>query len=232
MQNGKKDSNTLENWLADYIESPANSVIDKIRNSLPITADEKFTMSIYMYVMLKRVLHHVPRHSGLFEKVCNEIVTEINQGEFPKIFLDTYSKKYIIQVVDNLKNSDIKNLYLSSITDLSKKIINAIYRMNWKFLTFKGERDFIKCDNPFAFDEGQGLGDSQAEITFPVSSHVVIWATWLNGDVDLQYFPTLQHIADIVNWRTYKVSTKYIFYHAKKEWVTKRANSDDLILSF
>ena len=52
--------------MADYIESPANSVIDKIRNSLPITAEEKFTMSIYMYVMLKRVPHHVPRHSGLF----------------------------------------------------------------------------------------------------------------------------------------------------------------------
>lgn len=104
--------------------------------------------------------------------------------------------------------------------------------MNWKFLTFKCERDFITCDNPFAFDENQGLANPQAEITFPISSNTVIWATWSNDNPDLQYFKTDQPTVDIINWRTYKVSTKYIFYHAKKEWVTKRVNSDDPILSF
>lgn len=228
LENGKKDSNTLENWLADRIENPANNVINKIRNLSPITAEEKFMMSVYMYVMSKRVPHHIRRHSGLVEEVCTEII----QGEIPKRLLNTNSKEDVIQVVNNLKNSGNKNLYLSSISKLSEKIVNAIHRMNWKFLTFEGKRNFIACDNPFTFDEGQGLGNPRAEITFPISSHVVIWATWSNDNPDLQYFKTDQPTVDIVNWRTYRVSTKYIYYHASEEWVTKRVNSDDIILPF
>ncbi len=232
MQNGKKDSNTLENWLADYIEGPASSIIDKIRNLLPITAEEKFTMSVYMYVMSTRVPHHIQRHLGIVEKVCDEIIAETIRGEIPERLLSITNKEGIIQVVTNVKNSSKKNLYLSSIKDKSGEITTAIYTMNWRFLTFKGERDFITSDNPFTFDEWQGLSNPQAQITFPISSNIIILATWLNNNSDLEYFKTDQSTVDLVNWRTYKVSTKYVYYRADEEWVTKRVNSEDLNLQF
>lgn len=46
---------SIEKYLANQIESPANPILDKIRNRQSLTQGDKDTLSAYMVVMLQRV---------------------------------------------------------------------------------------------------------------------------------------------------------------------------------
>src|SRR5437588_764638 len=52
---GTKDRNTVEDYLAEQVERPANPVIRRIRNGQLPNAAEKFELARYISVMLTRV---------------------------------------------------------------------------------------------------------------------------------------------------------------------------------
>src|SRR5689334_19887336 len=74
---GVRDSDTLENYLADAIEKPANPVIAKLRAGQMITASEKQVLARYISILLTRVPAHRARLKALYPGVVASLSDEM-----------------------------------------------------------------------------------------------------------------------------------------------------------
>ncbi len=216
---GTRDSNSVENFLADRIEGPANPVITKIRNRHMITDKEKETLSVYLSAMLQRVPKHRDRVKGLLPGVINSVANEIKEGKKWKSRIEA-DRTAALRLLKRYELEAPKEVFLPSV---SHRIVTAIYMMNWQFLTFDGKQGFITGDNPFAFDEGLGLGNLNAEITFPVSPNILLWATWQTGQGS-EFIPVNEQTVEAANLRTATVASRYVFYRSKEQWIIDLLN--------
>ena len=65
-----------------------------------------------------------------------------------------------------------------------------------------------------------GIGKPESEVTFPVSSNIVLWATW-RKDIKETYSVIHKQAIKEVNRRTATNTTRFA-YHAKEEaWIPK-----------
>ena len=65
-----------------------------------------------------------------------------------------------------------------------------------------------------------GIGRPESEVTFPISSNIVLWATW-RKDIVENYSETNKQTIREINRRTALNATRFI-YHAEDEyWIPK-----------
>ena len=77
----------------------------------------------------------------------------------------------------------------------------------------------MTCDNPVFFFRGTGgVGNPESEITFPISCHITLLATW-RSNLHQDYVPVTQHIVKEINRRTTINATRYVYSGYDKEWV-------------
>jgi hypothetical protein len=88
--------------------------------------------------------------------------------------------------------------------------------MNWTFLIRETPPYFLTSDNPFIFTERRGLGDEKAEIIFPVSKNVMLWATWKIRD---QFLPLAENAIQDVNGFIAGNATRFVFYCEDAVWI-------------
>jgi hypothetical protein len=91
-------------------------------------------------------------------------------------------------------------------------------RMTWLFLTFDRRPAFLASDNPVFHFRSMGIANAGSEVSFPVSSHIVLWATW-RMDLEEGYAPTREACVRELNRRTASNATRYLFHAADEEWV-------------
>jgi len=112
-----------------------------------------------------------------------------------------------------------KEVWLSTIPpERSPRLVAAIRGMTWRFLTFDGQPAFLTSDNPVFYFAGIGLAKPESEITFPISSHITLWATW-RQDLLEGYFPTTERVVKEINRRTASNATRYVFHCADEDWI-------------
>jgi hypothetical protein len=87
--------------------------------------------------------------------------------------------------------------------------------MGWSFLVRQTPPYFLTSDNPFIFTERRGLGNEKAEIIFPVSRSVMLWATWKAKN---KFIPLTENITQ-VNRFIARNSTRFVFYCEDVEWI-------------
>lgn len=69
---------SVEAYLANQVEAPAKSVLEKIRNRKPIMQDDKDVLSAYMVVMLKRVPRGLERTKTNAPDVLEQTFASLN----------------------------------------------------------------------------------------------------------------------------------------------------------
>jgi hypothetical protein len=99
----------------------------------------------------------------------------------------------------------------------------ALSTMTWRFLTFDKESAFLASDNPVYYHSGMGIGKPDSEVSFPISSNLVLWATW-RRDLREGFFPMKEKLVREMNRRTAFAATKYVFYSREEEWVANLIN--------
>ena len=90
--------------------------------------------------------------------------------------------------------------------------------MTWLFLTSDDKPTFLTCDNPVFFFTGMGLGKPRSEMTFPISSHITLWATW-RTDLSEGYVSVNKEAAKEVNRRTASNATRYVLHCDDEYWI-------------
>lgn len=216
----------IENYLANTIEGPANGVLKKIRERSEISPKDKQTLSAYMTCMMKRV----PKGKAKLKELAPGVAETVRQ-EFGSL-LDAIAatqpeKNELIQkrraeignIIDTYAKNPPIEIWLSNIPpEKSPRVFAALRSMTWRFLTFDEYPAFLTSDNPVFFFESMGIGNPESEVTFPISSHIVLWATW-RPSLKEGYFQTSSQVVKELNRRTCSAATRFVFHTHMEDWV-------------
>jgi len=216
----------VEQYLANTIEGPANNILDVIRNRHKISEDDKKIFGEYMAVMWKRVPRGKERFKEMAPSISQKLSEELNRDldiiasqEPAKATLIERRKTEIKEILDKYAEDPPEKIWLTNIPpERSSRVVAAIRSMNWTFLTFDEKPAFLTCDNPIFYFTGIGVGNPESEITFPISSNIVLWATWRN-DLPQDYIQTNIKVVKEINRRTAHNASRYVFHGRDEHWI-------------
>lgn len=214
---GTRDTQVVEKWLANTIENPANPIINKIRLRQSISPEEKLTLSVYMNVMLKRTPAHRQKAKALLPSVALNLMEQIKRGEGPELPTDAH-RDIALKMMERYAEEKPDRFTLP---DVSEKIVEVIYNLTWKFFTSPGLSGFLTCDNPIFFHESIGIGDEKSEIVFPISSTVTLYAARRPDWFDRSFTPVDEGTKDEINRRIVHNSHRHVFHHSEAAWAKK-----------
>ena len=223
----------VEKYLSDVIEGPANDVIKKIRHRVELSAIDKQVLAAYMTCMMKRVPKGKERLKKVAPGAAEEVrrnlhrQLEIAAGENPeKADIAQKRKAEIDEIIDKYAKDPPKEFWLTNMPpENSPNVLAALGNMTWRFLTFDEYPTFLTSDNPLFFFTGMGIGKPESEVTFPISSHIALWATW-RLDLKEGYFPTRSQVVKELNRRTCSIATRYVFHLKCETWVLSLLKKD------
>jgi len=218
-------SDDLEQYLADEVENPANDVLEKIRSHHGISNDEKIEFARYLAAMMKRVPRGKERVKNLMpvvtEDVRKEMIRDIDSltTRFPQAAQKTNDfKNEANRILDKYLHERPDHIWQDVIPPhQTSQTIDALAQMTWQFLTFDKPAIFTS-DNPVFYFEEIGIGKPESELTFPLSSHILLWATW-RSDLEEGYFPTTMQAVKESNRRVAHNATKYIYHAREESWI-------------
>ena len=224
----------VERYLANEIEDPANSVIKKIRDRKQLTQSEKEILAIYMVVMLKRV----PQSKIRMKKTAPVIIQSLQQKwdkEISKLILENPSRTELLEKrrveikanFEKYSKNIPKDFWLELIPpERTPNIVKVIPEMTWLFLTCEKFPAFLTCDNPVFYFQGIGVGKPESEITFPISSNIVLWATW-RSNIQEGYSPIKNQAIKEINRRTATNATRFIYHARDEDWIPRFINKQE-----
>jgi hypothetical protein len=218
----------LEQYMADNIEGPANIVLEKIRNKVPVEDNDKEVLSGYIIAIWKRVPKALERFkesaprvgNEMYKKICDDLTVMASREPDKAEFVEK-NKERIRAIIDDLADDPPKDLWQYNIPpEKTPQSVAALNRMNWQFLVIN-DRDreiFLTCDNPVFFFQSIGIGNRESELTFPLSSKIALWATWRDDLPEYYVQATKQAIREI-NRRTVSNASRYVFHSKDEDWI-------------
>jgi hypothetical protein len=219
-------SEETEQYLANEIEGPANEVLDKIRNRHLISKADKEYFAKYMAVMWKRV----PRAKEDFNKMAPGILDEIGSelkdslksiGERrpEKIKLIEERQKEINEILEKYVSAPPEDIWWYSIRpERTPIIVEIMKKMTWSFWECDQTFTFLTCDNPLFYFTGMGVGKKDSEISFPISNHVVLWATWKTNFPN-DFIKASSQIVKEMNRRTVHNASRFVYHCKDERWI-------------
>ncbi|MFC1833648.1 DUF4238 domain-containing protein [Thermodesulfobacteriota bacterium] len=215
-----------EQYLANTIEGPANLVLDKIRQKKPIDDKDKDVFAQYIVVMIKRV----PESKTLFENRAPLVAQDLHEELRDQLNVaasvnlekqDFYGRRgvEIKEILDEFAENPPKKVWLGGIPpELTPRILEAIRCMKWSFLTYEEGPAFLSCDNPVFFFRSLGIGSSESEISFPISSNISLWLSW-QRNLREGYYPVPDKVVKEMNRRMASNASRYVFHPIDESWI-------------
>lgn len=221
-------SDEIEQFMADKIEAPANTVIDKIRNKEKVNNEDKKIFSDYISVMWKRVPDAVIRVFDKLPNVSEKLKQRIEQ-EFTGHDVSPYVedlKNDLQKAIDDVAKDSQKDIWQSGIPpEQTPKMISALNAMEWEYFYIDKEMNesFLTCDNPVFYFKSLGIGNNDSEITFPISTEVTLFATWRKRSSN-DYIKASKQVIREINRRTAQNATRYVFHSRNEYWINSFIN--------
>lgn len=217
---GNRDLETVETWLSNEVEQPANPLIERIRNGqYQLSQTEKHVLARYLCATLTRV----PRNRQRLYQFAPEIMDEIIR-DFPRR-MATYRTIFGAQM-DNIEAMLTERLHhwreslpnMLFIPSVLEPLSSAIAQMHWHFLQPANDLKFLTSDNPVLFTERKGLKPPDGEIIFPVSQNVVLWALWKQIKQPVT-FEADTKLTQHINQSVVNNAVQYVYSCCNAEWV-------------
>lgn len=232
--------NEVEVHLNTDVESPANPVIGKLRRREPITPEERASLAVYIAVMLMRVpnrrLKAFEMYPGIVDKTVHRTMEKIRHlGETTAIDPEIVTRR--LRQVEAVRTKVLQNPPEAFVEQIhapwpSEKVVNAIWSMTWRYLVnLDGPIFFLTTDNPAFFFESYGVGRSESEISFPISSNVCILGNWQPTSDSEQFLVATQGAVKEMNRRNASTATRFLFYQELAPWIEKIAQEKRPFLS-
>ena len=133
-----------------------------------------------------------------------------------------FYKKRRQEIHSNLKKyskNPPKDFWLLLIPpERTPNVISVLQKMTWHFLTWDEHPAFLTCDNPVFYFPWMGIGKPESEVTFPISSNIVLWATW-RKDVVENYSEIKKQAIKEINRRTALNATRFVYHARDEDWI-------------
>ena len=215
-------SREVEQYLANSIEGPANSVLKKIRNFKIINMSEKCVFSKYMAVMMKRVPEGLNQLKRLAPSISKKLSSEISE-ELRHESLESREKQALLgkyrKILENYSTDPPKEAWLKVLPpETTPQVFYAFNNMIWRFLVSNSKSEFLTSDNPLFYFTSIGIGKFESEVLFPISKNIALWATW-KEHFPIGYINVKSQVVKEMNRRTASYATRYIFKSKDEDWV-------------
>lgn len=93
---------------------------------------------------------------------------------------------------------------------IQQELVDMIYTMAWRIIRTDGPNAFFTGDNPVSFTHETGLLHPDGELTFPISSHMALHASW-HGEADLMFAAGSHYAVAEINRRTACGAERFLF---------------------
>jgi hypothetical protein len=219
-----------ETALTNQIETPAQSALSKLREFLPITANDRYCFVNYIGAMMMRVPRRRRKALELAPGVIAETIRQFRDevAELTqKGIIDETTAEKALEEADKISqehNSAIPESMLNVINSPFPRvrILAAINEMTWRVVSATTTPvRLLTSDNPVYFHEGIGLGHADAEFTLPLSPDVVLMADRSGPPRGLLYMRGNTALMKEVNRRAVAGAERFVFHHERADWVTK-----------
>ena len=219
-------SRDTEQYLANEIEGPANAVLDKIRARDSINDDDRNALAEYIAVMWKRVprakddlKRMAPRLADrIGDRLYGDLDYALAEGSRDAKFIER-RRREIDDILTKYVEDPPDDIWLENIPpERTPRIVRAIKEMTWSFWEFNEAPAFLTCDDPVFYFTGMGVGKRESEISFPISSHIVLWATW-RADLPHGFMEASPQIVREMNRRTAHNASRYILHSRDENWI-------------
>ena len=216
----------LEKYLSEEIEGPANRVLEKVRNRETLTPTEKIVLSSYLAVMWKRIpsgkgrlKEQAPGIAASLRETLHRELDEAVKKDPSKEDLARRRRAEIDEILDRYSREPPEDIWHQVIpAERTPRMIMGIAAMTWRFFTFDEKPAFLTGDNPVFIFSHLGVGRAESELSFPISSHVTLWAT-RRVDLTEGYFPTTIAIVKEMNRRIASNTERYAFHQREEDWI-------------
>jgi Protein of unknown function (DUF4238) len=231
-------SEDVETKLNQLVEMPANEALDRIRTGAGIDAKDREHLALYIATMITRVPRSRNRAAAAMPQVLAETVNEvkalISQAKSTGDLDPSIAARRLAEAdaaEDRFKESpppQIEELIVAPWP--TADMVQRVWEMTWRFVWTDGPSYFLTSDNPAFFFDGFGLGRSEAELTFPLSSTLALHGSWV-PTAKIGIIPAPQDLVKEFNRRLACGSTRFIYYRERKDWIAslaKRSNQASL----
>jgi hypothetical protein len=218
----------MESYLAEHVEEPAKPVLERIRRRSKISTADKQVLSAYMMCMMIRVPQGKKRIKQFAPSVADKLREDVDRHWSSALLEDPAKAAFIEErrsrdheMIDRYAQDPPDDIWLRTIPpEKWPRALVALSSMTWVFLTFDQYPAFLASDNPVFYFTNIGIGRPESEVTFPVSSHIALWAS-RRTDLTEGFFETKQQVVREVNRRTASVATRYVFHSGDEDWVLR-----------
>jgi hypothetical protein len=231
--------NSIEKYLSEQIEEPANDILNKINKREKLSNNDKEILTDYLVVIIKRVPSFIDLTKSKFPDAARNIVNQ-TKAKYADLFhknqISNQELHEINKKIENLgenyldDDQNLLNIWLDNITPETTNLIrNEILTKKWVFYIQNKGLYFLTNDNPFFFFREIGLKNS--EFSFPITKDITLWATHTEENLIPYAEPRTQIIKEF-NRRTISNALNYIYSPKEVDWIIKLINrKEDLHLS-
>lgn len=215
----------LEQQLANQVEAPAIPAIEKIRAGEVLNTQDREALAKYVINLWKRVPkgrdRAVARLPEVAESVRKDLHAALDQLALtdPKEAMKVGAKKEAVNnVIDRYIEQRPPDIWQGSLAKGGTGLPEAtLLGMNWHFLQSRSF-EFLTCDNPVFFFEGEGMANPQAELTLPISSNVCLWAHKL-GAKPPYFYEAKPAAIRAINRRAAYNASRFVFSSRQEPWI-------------
>jgi Protein of unknown function (DUF4238) len=224
---GIHDFETIENKL-ELLEKPADPIFEKLRAHQTINKEEKNLFSSYIINMYKRVPASREKVKELLATKSYEPTKEFfEQANLPNTPEIRAAAKRKAEELAQQKGIDIQiHNWIAASPD--SFLIEALQKMVWTFYTAPAPHAFVTSDNPVFISEQFGLGKNISELSFPISSDVILVASW-NRFLKEGFFEAPSQFLKELNRRTINGASQFVYFSQSPEWVLTMLNKDSYV---
>jgi hypothetical protein len=222
----------VEAALNKEAEQPGNDVIDELRRGETLDKAGRRHLTYYIGTMIARVPAARARANKLVPDALNGVAADMKtaiQRAADLELIDESTK------TDRLAEADaINERFQKQPPAQVTKVIEtpwpfeswlvAIYNMTWRVLHTKGPSFFATCDNPVTLLNGEGHETRDCELTFPLSTDLILHCSW-QGEHEFEKRPAWSQFVKECTRRTVHGAQRFIFHHENALWVLEQARN-------
>lgn len=218
--------NETEKQLA-IIEGPAHAALGRLRRGEALSESARAEFALYIAVMLKRVPHGRQRAQQLlpavFEQSRNRARSQVSAWA-TKLNTPEEDVARRLDQLDSIYEKFWQDPPQEVVDQINSpwhgpRVVQAIHSMTWRVMRGEPDNPFITGDNPAAYFESEGVGQPESELTFPLSSDLVLLASRRGSPGELISVPTRPSLVREVNRRMAAGTDRFVFCCEDKEWI-------------
>lgn len=235
----QKDYYTIEveKRLADEIETPGHTALRRLRNRDGLDPSARDDLAVYIGVMCMRVPRKRRKGKELAISVFQEMLLETRKelGDLSDKGEDVRIPRVLAELarIEAKYKDDPARMIPDQIDSpwASEQTIAAVAQMTWRFMLAPAGEHFVTADNPAFFFESYGLGTQLSELTFPVSSDLLLLGSHQGSAGSTLQIASTRSVLKEANRRVISGAERFVFSPMRASWIETVASRSDPYLS-